>query len=136
MKIFLIIALVAVQYATALPGGAPTAACFTLSPMHGVNQPQTSPAPVTIEVERTSIRPGDTITIRLVANADFNFRGFIVQARNVVSPNSPIGTMTAGDLSRVIDCTGQTTVTHVNNEPKSVVEFQWTAPPASAGVRL
>lgn len=125
-----------VQHVIALPSGAPTAACFTLTPMHGDNQPQTSPAPVTIEIGNTAIRPGDTITVRLVANGSFSFRGFIVQARNVVAPNSPIGTMIAGDLSQAIDCSGFTTVTHINNLDKTAVEFQWTAPPANAGVRL
>lgn len=133
---FLICAFIAtVQHVIALPGGAPTAACFTLTPLHGF-EPQTSPAPVTIEISNTAIRPGDTTTVRLVANGSFTFRGFIVQARNIVAPSSPIGTMIAGDLSQAIDCTGFTTVTHINNLDKTAVEFQWTAPPMNAGVRL
>lgn len=115
--------------------GAPVAACFTLSPNHLPNSPQTGPSGVTIQLSSTRIRPGQTITVTISRAA--GFRGFIVQGRNVVAPNNAIGTMVAAGDGQVINCSGPTTATHVDNLDKTSVTVTWTAPAqGSFGVRL
>lgn len=138
-KIFFALALLALaERAPAYPDGAPVAACFTMTPNHGTGQPQTSQPQVQMAISSTSIRPGETVTIRIASTSpNFLFRGFLIQPRSVAAPSNPIGTMTtSGGDARVINCSGLTTVTHANSELKSVVVVQWTAPAANAGVRM
>lgn len=138
-KVFLIFALlVLVKNISAFPDGAPVAACFTLSPMHGGGQPQSGQPQVRMVISNTRIRPGQTISIRLEStNPNFQFRGFILQPRTVSAPNQPSGTMAAADANgRVINCSGLTTGTHTNREFKSAVVLNWTAPSTNVGVRL
>lgn len=124
--------------ATSSPNGAPLAACNTQMPNHGLNVAQTSASPIRIVLSQTRIRPGQTINIRIEnISSIFQFRGFMIQPRNVVAPNNLVGTMnTNGDDSQIINCSGQTTATHVNRELKSSVSVNWTAPQMVGGVRI
>lgn len=137
-KIFLLLSLIVLaDRAFTFPDGAPTAACFTMSPNHGPNSPQSGSPQVQMVISSTRIRPGDTITIRIERTGSFQFRGFMIQPRTVAAPSNPIGTMAAGDANgRIINCSGQTTGTHTNRELKTLAIVHWTAPNTSTGVRL
>ena len=124
--------------ASAFSSGAPIAACSTQSPNHFRNSPQTSSPPIRIVLSQNRIRPGQTINIRVEGiNANFLFLGFFIQPRNVVAPNNIVGTMDPnGPDSQIIDCSGPTTATHVDSDPKSSVSVNWTAPQMNGGVRI
>lgn len=121
----------------AFPDGAPVAACFTLSPNHGVNQPQGGQPQVRMVISNTRIRPGDTITIRIESTGNFQFRGFLIQPRTIAAPSNPTGVMAAGNAdAQVINCSGLTTGTHTHRELKSLAIVHWTAPASNVGVRM
>lgn len=130
---FLIIASVAATLA--FPDGAPESVCTTKFPDHGF-PPLASFPPVRILLSRNRIRPGDTITITIESiNPAFMFRGFMLQPRNVVAPNSALGTVLAGAGYQTVNCGGPTTATHVNNAPRNVQTITWTAPQFTGGIR-
>lgn len=120
------------------PGGAPITACNTQTPNHRTNVPQTTSPPVRIVLSQTSVRPGQTVNIRVEGiSSGYQFRGFMIQPRNVVAPNNLVGIMdTNGADSQIINCSGQTTATHVDRELKSSVSVNWTAPQMIGGVRI
>lgn len=123
--------------AAAFPNGAPLAACVTLSPNHGLNPPQTTPLHVRVLPSRTNIRPGDTISLLISSTTEFQFRGFLVQARGTAPPNNPLGTMIPLDTeAQVINCSGPTAATHTNRELKNSITVQWTAPLQTTTVRF
>lgn len=140
MKIILFIFAVLIIFPSTLssPNGAPLAACDSETPNHGSNEPQNSSPPIRIVLSQTKIQPGQTINVRLeVLNSSYLFKGFMIQARNVVAPNNLLGTMkTNGKKSQIINCSGPTTATHVNSSPKSSVSVNWIAPQFTGGVRM
>lgn len=121
----------------AFPNGAPESICFTKLPDHG-SLPQTSASPVRIVVSRNRVRPGDTIFIRIESiNPAFEFRGFMMQTRNVVAPNSALGTVVQNTAAgyQVINCSGPTTATHIDAAPRNTQTITWTAPQFTGGIR-
>lgn len=129
--------IVSLSATLAFPDGAPESVCTTKLPNHG-SLPQISAAPVRILLSRSSIRPGDTITITIESiNPSFVFRGFMLQPRNVVSPNNALGTVVPNSAAgyQIVNCSGPTTATHINNSPRNVQTVTWTAPQFTGGVR-
>lgn len=122
--------------ASAFPDGAPDSVCLTMLPDHG-GSPITTPAPTRVFPSKTRVRPGETITITIEGiHPAFQFRGFMLQTRNVVSPNNPLGTVVPGTEYKTVNCGGgPTTATHTNNELRSSVVVTWTAPQFTGGVR-
>lgn len=138
VSVFLFISL-SITFVTSFPNGVPSLACFLQSPSHGREEPQTSPAPIRIVLSQRRIRPGQTINIRIEGiDPNYQFRGFFIQPRNVVSPNSLVGTMDTNNdgVSQITDCSGPTTATHVDPELKKSVSVNWTAPQFVGGVRI
>lgn len=95
------------------PGGGRVGQCFTLLPNHGMTAHTTLP-PVRIVLSSTNISPGETITITVESiNTSYEWRGYMLQPRNVVYPNSPVGTILPGDNVNVLTCSdGDNTATH------------------------
>ena len=120
---------------SAFPDGAPDSVCTTLLPNHG-GFPLASPWPVRIVPSRNRIRPGATITLTVESiNPSFEFRGFMMQPRNVVAPNNPLGTVVVGPGYQTVNCGGPTTATQVNNDLRNRHVITWTAPQFTGGVR-
>lgn len=134
----LLLTITFVTFVSSFPDGAPVSACNTQTPRHGLNNAQTSASPIRIVLSQNRIRPGQTINIRIESiSSTFQFRGFMIQPRNVVAPNNLVGTMdTNGEDSQVIDCSGPTTGTHVDRELKTSVSVNWTAPQMTGGIRI
>lgn len=132
-----LIVIVLIAAALAFPDGAPESVCTTKLPDHG-SLPQLSASPVRVLVSRNRIRPGDTITITIESiNPAFQFRGFMLQTRNVVAPNNALGTVVQNAAAgyQIVSCSGPTTATHVNSSPRNVQTITWTAPQFTGGVR-
>lgn len=131
-KVLLFTALLAL--ASAMPDGAPDAACFTMLPDHG-SLPQTSPHPFTISLSSTNVQPGQMVVITILSPTPF--RGFMVQPRNIVAPNTPMGTFVRNDALgfQPVTCSGgPTTATHISNVPRTTQIVHWTAPVMNGAV--
>ncbi|RWS18835.1 putative ferric-chelate reductase 1-like protein, partial [Leptotrombidium deliense] len=87
-----------------LPNGAPTKACQTLEPRHGVAAQNGHGT----FVLKASTEDG-IVTITLSSTDSTKFKGFIIQPRSIDQSDKIIdGTFTAGSNSKAIDCFDKT----------------------------
>ncbi|XP_072037623.1 uncharacterized protein [Amphiura filiformis] len=119
--------------------GADPLACKSLIPSgHGTTQ-QTIVSPFVIETSATQYTPGGNIQVTIrTKQSDFNFRGFLLQARHAENtppynrePVQILGTWsTSNSLSKLLDCVGNTSnsVTHASKDYQSSVSFTWHVP--------
>lgn len=117
--------------------GAPTVACDSLLPNHGV-PPQSSPSPYKIVLERTQTYASAPLEITLTSkNGRDEFKGFLIQVRgdnpegaDAEFYNKPLGEFennTRLKDARVLPCNGvhNLAMTHKGPEPKKSVTVKW-----------
>lgn len=122
------------------PDGAPTAACETLTPVHGINQPRPEEMPVDVLLESNVIREGEYLSVALRVRNDtmfgaFLFRGFIIQAR-INDPDMNVAGRVVGSFEltegvKHVACpqfTPNSVVTHTSNNDKGYIRLLWRAP--------
>ena len=127
---------------TGFSGGAPDSAgiCNSMLPAHGA-QPQTSPIPYEIKLDKRSVSGGDKVVVTLLAkNADEPFKGFLVLGRkkDFKKDTSVFGTFSKElkanqadeDKAQLRNCGDKqsSTATHTAEEGKKKVELEWEAP--------
>ncbi|XP_016134459.1 putative ferric-chelate reductase 1 [Sinocyclocheilus grahami] len=104
--------------------------CGSMMPSHGSNSAQTSTAPFNITADKTTFKEGDQITVLLNNQSEYQFEGFMLQARRVGS-TTLIGTFTVTDSSvQLLSCDGvaNRAVSHTSDSKKSSIQAKWTAP--------
>lgn len=141
MKVQVAIGLLLIAATHAFPGGAPSIACETLIPLHGV-EPLNETSPYVIDASRTPIAPGSrsyAITIKSVVSST-PLAGYILQARNPANISSyitygsfePIGPFDE-DKQAVTCLNPNDTSTHTNRNPKGQLILKWVAPSSGSG---
>ncbi|XP_053325814.1 putative ferric-chelate reductase 1 isoform X2 [Spea bombifrons] len=118
------------------PNGAISDSCDTMLPRHGNNILQTSTPPYNISVSRTTFSPGDVITVTIQSSSS-GFKGFLLQARSV-GGNRIVGSFTSTNgNSQQLNC-GQpnTALSHTNNNIKTSITANWTAPTGVGPLRF
>ncbi|KAG4075624.1 hypothetical protein HA402_003449 [Bradysia odoriphaga] len=118
----------------AFPDGAPTAACTSLIPQHG--QQLNFDLPLEVLFSSTSVSAGSLLTVSLRALngtvfGDFQFRGFIVQARIDDGSGRVVGFFETGPGVRHVVCPTlypESSVTHTIHDDKAFIQFNWRAP--------
>lgn len=128
IKVIFIVAAV-VNFGSCHSTGAPTQACTTLTPNHGVAA-QNTPPPYHVVVP-LQVQQGQTMTVT-IANREpgFTFRGFIIQARSV-NTQAVVGRFLITNNMGTVACPTLPTdsvATHSNPSDKSSVALQWVAP--------
>ncbi|XP_072946264.1 putative ferric-chelate reductase 1 homolog isoform X2 [Epargyreus clarus] len=114
--------------------GAPPGACIDQTPKHSTIQAQSSPPPYMITTSASQVRQGDVINVTVGSQfrAPTPIEGFILQAREVQSPDTIVGTFVKipdPELTQVVTCRGPNdTATHTTPEDKPPQTFQWRAP--------
>lgn len=134
MYLKLVAFVICLQSAFAFPNGAPTAACQTLTPLHG--GPLPFDVPVEVLMSSTTINAGSLITLSFrslhgTVFGDFWFRGFMVQARIEDGSGRVLGFFETGPGVRYVDCPmyyPSSTVTHTAHNDKNLVQINWRAP--------
>ncbi|CAH1773710.1 unnamed protein product, partial [Owenia fusiformis] len=122
------------------PTGAPSGACISMFPNHGVN-PQTMPSPYQITLSKTNFTSGDEITVTLASSSGEQFKGYLCQGRYLdasMNQEIAVGSFDAPAGAKQ-ECSGAmgNGVTHSSNSLKTSVTLKWTAPnPSSAHVRI
>ncbi|XP_063283411.1 putative ferric-chelate reductase 1 [Pelobates fuscus] len=118
---------------TAYPNGQGIeGSCTTLQPSHGASA-QTSSAPYTVGLSKSTYSSGERITVTLSTNAGATqFTGFLIQAR-AGSSNTPIGSFeTSNANAQTLTCTtSASAVSHTSNSKKSNIQVTWVAPNAN-----
>lgn len=137
----LILSVVAVVVFSA-PGGAPEEACQGLLPSHNGTQAQNSTSPYTLSTVPELATGTYLVTVRSI-NANFTFKGIIIQVRNASAPESY---KTFGSFSRVVPTetelqpvtciSANDTVTHTDNSEKRQVQIRWTKPANGSGIAV
>ncbi|XP_073499167.1 putative ferric-chelate reductase 1 [Phyllobates terribilis] len=120
------------------PNGQISASCDSMLPTHGSNGPQSSVAPYTITVSKTTFVPGDVINVTIQSKSAANlFKGFLLEAR-LVGGNGITGTFTTSDAkTQILTCAqANAAVSHTNNDQKSSITALWTAPQGAGPVRF
>lgn len=110
----------------ALPGGAPSLACYSMTPYHFTFQAQPlEESPFTVRQSKLAFVPGnDTVTVALTATKGRTFKGFLVKAFNPVT-NRTIGKFRSGFATASRDnCNA---ATHVDPEEKTFANLHWTS---------
>ncbi|XP_075214727.1 putative defense protein 3 [Lycorma delicatula] len=106
-------------------------ACETLSPVHGLHQPQTGPFPYVITTNTDSVEPLGKIEVRIAGKNDEKFKGFMVQAR--IGDKIVNGKFESSDNVGLIDCfdgkenTASNKV-HPDRVDKDEIKLTWVAP--------
>lgn len=120
----------------ASPFGAPLESCESMLPNHAPFVPQFGVPPIDIIVSKWAVFPNEKIDVTIRVNqsiaADFQFLGFLVQARPL-SEDIPIGRFYPANEVQTINCFGmiQSAVTHTDRNPKTEIVFEWEAPDIS-----
>lgn len=132
------VAIFSVEYALSFSTGAGTTACGTLMPSHGGILPQQTLPPVTITRSAENVQQGQTLTLTITSNdANFSFRGFIVQARTLANEPEVVGRFIITDGMRAVNCQtlpATSVATHTSNNDKTSVTLQWQAYTNSLGL--
>ncbi|XP_063284143.1 putative ferric-chelate reductase 1 [Pelobates fuscus] len=118
---------------TAYPNGQGIeGSCTTLQPSHGASA-QTSSAPYTVGLSKSTYSSGERITVTLNTNPGATqFTGFLIQAR-AGSSNIPIGSFEINNSNaQMLTCTTTASaVSHTSNSKKSNIQVTWVAPNAN-----
>lgn len=130
-----LLTIVAVCLTTALPDGAPTSVCETLTPSHGGIPGRATASPFSLRTEATAVHQGEKLTVYIDAQPpELMFGGFMLHALNADGLTEVIGSFVpiAGDTeTKYITCgsIADSTVTHTHSQPKSAGKaFEWLAP--------
>lgn len=129
-QFFVVFSAFLIETCVAYSTGAPLSACHSLIPGHGGTLPQTSLPPFTITASASSVKQNDVVNVDIVS-ATTPFRGFLLQARSVESPERIVGHFEppADNLFQLMSCTGtDDTATHTSRGPKNHISLQWLAP--------
>lgn len=114
----------------ASPGGAPMAACVSMTPQH-MAAPQASESAYGLDVSRID---DNTLSVSIVIKHTFpSFKGFLIQARRD-NQEVPFGTFLEPlpPSTKFLSCSGpNTSVTHSDNSIKTGVTFIWRSPGGS-----
>lgn len=106
VRVFILIACVALPTAWGYSDGAPNSACGDMTPQHGVN-PQQSPAPYKLLLSTDTVRAGGEVELELKGNGKGDLiKGFLVEAR---VGNKPIGKFKVSPnnkLAQTLNCGG------------------------------
>ncbi|XP_026869089.2 putative ferric-chelate reductase 1 [Electrophorus electricus] len=105
-----------------------SSACGSMAPNHG-SSAQTSAAPYSVTVDKTSYSAGDAVTVTLSAKSG-TFLGFLLEAR-LIGGSTPFGSFSsAGTGAQLLACSGQhsAAVSHSSPTPKSQIQSIWKAP--------
>ncbi|XP_062335519.1 putative ferric-chelate reductase 1 [Osmerus eperlanus] len=116
-----------VQVVRCYPTGSVLNSCLDMRPVHGGTAQQSTP-PFTITTDRTSYEDGVVITVNLQASTQF--KGFMLQAREVGSNNNVGSFSTMGSGTRLLDCNGVTNsaLVHSSGTLKNAIQGTWKAP--------
>ncbi|XP_063223976.1 putative defense protein 3 [Bacillus rossius redtenbacheri] len=129
VRMILVAAVALLGAVAAFKSGAPDSeqVCRTMVPEHMAEIQPLSSFPYKVTVDPTSIRPGQSVTLKISGSDDNPIRGFLVQAR---VGGTPIGQFEAGPQVQAIDCLqgAKNAATHSNGEKKPEVKLVWTAP--------
>uniref|UniRef100_H2ZHI4 Reelin domain-containing protein n=1 Tax=Ciona savignyi TaxID=51511 RepID=H2ZHI4_CIOSA len=122
-------------YAHGLPGGAPLAACISMTPdprptKHN-NTPSTAISPYNVSVGMLSLESGNIQTVTLDGNG--TFKGILLEARAIGQNDAAVGSwFVPADSNdyQTINCSSPTgALTHKNANNKTLPqEFTWSAP--------
>jgi hypothetical protein len=139
---FALILFLSIRESQSFGGGAPAnpTVCSSMTPEHHTN-PQTSPCPYIIEVEKTEVIGGQPLQIRLrSADRRTPFKGFLVMGQKytdaVNSADIPEGKLEfsaskeSRSIAKLVRCGGKpdSSMTHKNSQNKNEVTFLWTPP--------
>ncbi|XP_053325317.1 putative ferric-chelate reductase 1 [Spea bombifrons] len=116
-------------YIVAYPNGLVQEACTTMEPNHGVSA-QTSKAPYTLQLSKSTYNPGDNITVTLSSNPGATpFKGFMIQAR-AGNSTTPLGSfqINSPDAQLLTCTTAASAVSHTSDSLKTSVQVTWIAP--------
>lgn len=126
--------------------GAPSSRCDSMLPGHWVD-PQETPSPFQIIIDKTVVTPGDRVNITLstVRRGQIGFKGFFVMVKEIEDTEESSDTKSEGqgknygffdlassDLKQAqpVHCFDKrnSAMTHVINDVKMSVELFWIAP--------
>ncbi|KAG7275131.1 hypothetical protein CRUP_024697, partial [Coryphaenoides rupestris] len=108
-----------------------------MMPQHSLSLPSPNPPPFSITVERSTIRPGENITVTLQASSSLDqFKGFLLEARDTVGPGvDPTASwgsfsLLQPNISQLLHCGGQqgSGVSHTSGSRKRQVHALWECP--------
>ncbi|XP_046358005.1 putative ferric-chelate reductase 1 [Haliotis rufescens] len=113
--------------------GAVEMACPSMFPLgHHGTAPQTVSSPFIIKVSDTSYYEKKKITVTLESRCNHMFKGFLIQARRAdprYDQTEFIGTFTPVMMTQgVCGPSGNSALTHSNNQTKTSLDFVWQAP--------
>lgn len=125
----------------ARPDGAPTAACFDMTPQHRDTEPQTGVAPYTLTLSTDQYDPNSEIIVTLEADQGETFKGFFIQVKTPDAPNDEAdlhGSFEGPEEHARNECLDEqfgdgNAITHTHNETKTSITVVWTAPPDIRG---
>lgn len=105
------------------------AVCQNMTPAHGSIEPQISIARMQIVPHAFRVRRGQQIKVSLLrVTTDFNYRGFLIQARSVLS-DEIVGNFLSTEEMKVMACgNSYSTASHANPTPKTGQVLIWKAP--------
>merc|ERR1712050_290880 len=110
--------------------GAPDSACAQMTPGHA-HDSQTGLPPANFTLRKNRVRPGEMIGIELATTGDSQFKGFIIQAREVKQKDRQVGSfVVSGDDASYMTCGRgiHNSITHRKSNGKSSVKAKWRAP--------
>lgn len=119
----------ATQLSYGFSDGADSLSCQNMLPIHGANQPQTTPAPFTVTTSVASVSPGQTVNVFITrTHTATDLRGFMIEARSAAGVVVGQFLPTAG--TRLMTCPPVGAVaTHSHAEARISVTFTWVPPP-------
>lgn len=127
-----------VQSSYGFPTGASTQACTSLTPNHGLNSPQNSPAPVSVTLSTPSVTEGQTLRLTItITQPQRTLRGIIIQARTVGANPVVVGQFFESTELRFLNCVtlpANSVLTHRTSAERSVFVIDWQAPSSFAGL--
>lgn len=134
LKVVIFAVCLALPAVFAFPDGAPTAACTTLVPLHG-NQLNFE-LPLELMLSSQTLNSGSMLYLGLrslngTMFGDFQYRGFMVQARIQDGTNRVVGFFETSPGVRHVICPTlypESTVTHTAHHDRSFVQVNWRAP--------
>ncbi|XP_029474104.1 putative ferric-chelate reductase 1 [Rhinatrema bivittatum] len=120
------------------PNGKIMDACDSMLPKHGNSAPQPTQAPYSIALSVSSYNAGDNVKVTLQANSGYTFKGFLLQTRTL-RDDKVAGTFKIIDAnSQGLPCSGtkDSSVSHIADGAKTLVNAIWVAPPGLGPVKF
>lgn len=135
MKFIIVLLVGLAAWCNAFPNGAPRSEgiCNSMVPSHEV-EPEVGISPYHLNVSATTVRGGERIEVEIYSDDEWDFKGFLLQARTNEVEFRIIGEFfpAEGETTKFHyrDCQGgnDNAVTHFDNSPKEKIKFSWQAP--------